>query len=82
MAVGRFSNINPGSDGRVVLTVSYDGTNPFKGKYGSAVRLQESGGGGGGNTAPTITSNGGGPTAAVSVSENQTAVTTVTATDP
>ncbi len=35
----------------------------------------------GGNTAPTITSNGGGPTAAVSVPENQTAVTTVMATD-
>jgi len=39
-------------------------------------------GGSGGNTAPTITSNGGGPTAAISVPENQTAVTTVIATDP
>ncbi|WP_243373696.1 cadherin domain-containing protein [Geotalea sp. SG265] len=33
------------------------------------------------NEAPVITSNGGGATAAASVSENQTAVTTVTATD-
>ncbi len=33
------------------------------------------------NTAPVITSNGGGATAAVSVAENTTAVTTVTATD-
>ena len=32
--------------------------------------------------APTITSNGGGPTAAITVPENQTAVTTVMATDP
>ena len=31
---------------------------------------------------PTITSNGGGNTAAVSIAENTTAVTTVTATDP
>jgi Ca2+-binding RTX toxin-like protein len=34
------------------------------------------------NEAPVITSNGGGATAAISVSENGTAVTTVTATDP
>ncbi|WP_020558806.1 cadherin domain-containing protein [Thiofilum flexile] len=33
------------------------------------------------NVAPVITSNGGGDTAAISVAENQTAVTTVTATD-
>lgn len=33
------------------------------------------------NDAPTITSNGGGASAAVSVAENTTAVTTVTATD-
>ena len=39
--VARFSNIDPGSDGVVVLTISYDGSSPFKGKYGSAVRLQE-----------------------------------------
>jgi hypothetical protein len=39
--VARFSNIDPGSDGRVVLTISFDGTTPFTGKYGSAVRLQE-----------------------------------------
>ena len=82
--VARFSTIDPGSDGIVELIISFDGDVPsqYKGKYGSAVRLQESGGGGGGNTAPTITSDGGGPTAAVSVPENQTGVTTVTATDP
>ena len=34
------------------------------------------------NDAPSITSNGGGTTANVNVAENQTAVTTVTATDP
>ncbi|HYE45769.1 MAG TPA: cadherin domain-containing protein [Caulobacter sp.] len=34
------------------------------------------------NAPPTITSNGGGAAAAVSVAENQTAVTTVTASDP
>ena len=33
------------------------------------------------NTAPVITSNGGGATAAISIAENTTAVTTVTATD-
>ncbi len=33
-------------------------------------------------TPPTITSNGGGATAAISVAENQTSVTTVAATDP
>ena len=33
------------------------------------------------NTAPVITSNGGGASAAISVAENSTAVTTVTATD-
>ena len=38
--------------------------------------------GGASETAPTITSNGGGNTAGVSVAENTTAVTTVTATDP
>jgi len=34
------------------------------------------------NDAPTITSNGGKATAAISIAENSTAVTTVTATDP
>ena len=34
------------------------------------------------NAPPTITSNGGGDTAAISLAENTTAVTTVTATDP
>ena len=42
--VARFGNIDPGDDGVVVLTISWDGTagSEFKGKYGSAVRLQES----------------------------------------
>ena len=42
--VARFTNINPGSDGTVVLTISFDGTagNEYTGKYGSAVRLIES----------------------------------------
>jgi hypothetical protein len=41
--VARFSMIEPGSDGEVVLTISFDGTtgNAFKDKYGSAVRLEE-----------------------------------------
>ena len=41
--VARFEEIDPGSDGEVVLTISFDGnvTSQFKGKYGSAVRLQE-----------------------------------------
>jgi VCBS repeat-containing protein len=34
------------------------------------------------NDAPVITSNGGGATAAINAAENQTAVTTVTSTDP
>ncbi len=34
------------------------------------------------NNPPVITSNGGGPTATINLAENQTAVTTVTATDP
>ena len=37
---------------------------------------------GSGNHAPTITSNGGGDTATISMQENATNVTTVTATDP
>ena len=36
----------------------------------------------GANNSPMVTSNGGGATAAVSIAENTTAVTTVTATDP
>ncbi len=34
------------------------------------------------NEAPAITSNGGGPTASITIAENGSAVTTVTATDP
>ena len=41
--VARFDAIDPGSDGEVVLTVSFDGNvaSQFKGKYANAVRLQE-----------------------------------------
>jgi hypothetical protein len=41
--VARFSNIDPGSDGTVILTISFDGSvaEQFTGKYGSAVRLIE-----------------------------------------
>jgi hypothetical protein len=40
--VARFSDINPGSDGTVVLTISFDGTSPVeKGKYGSAIMVVE-----------------------------------------
>jgi hypothetical protein len=41
--VARFVDINPGNDGQIVLTISFDGTpgNEFKGKYGNAVMLQE-----------------------------------------
>jgi hypothetical protein len=43
--VARFSNIKSGSDGTVVLTISFDGTvgEQYRGKYGSALRLIESG---------------------------------------
>ena len=39
--VARFTGVNPGSDGVVLLTISWDGTAglEFLGKYGSAVRL-------------------------------------------
>ncbi|WNM62611.1 VCBS repeat-containing protein [Candidatus Nitrospira neomarina] len=44
--VARFSGIDPGSDGTVLLTISFDGSvaEQYKGKYGSAVRLIESSG--------------------------------------
>lgn len=39
----RFVGVDPGSDGEIVLTISFDGTagSEYKAKYGSAVRLQE-----------------------------------------
>ncbi|MEK9139535.1 MAG: DUF4347 domain-containing protein, partial [Nitrospirota bacterium] len=62
-------------NGKVVVTWSGNGTGDSSGifmqRYNAA----------GGNAAPTVTSNGGGLTAAISVAENTTAVTTVTATD-
>jgi hypothetical protein len=41
--VARFSQITSGSDGEVVLTISFDGilAEEFRGKYGSAIRLIE-----------------------------------------
>ena len=52
--VARFNAIDPGPDGDVVLTISFNGAagEEFRGKYGSAVRLQESDGGGPANQAP------------------------------
>ena len=62
-------------DGKVVVTWSGNGPGDSSGifmqRYDAA----------GGNAAPTITSNGGGVTASISVAENTTSVTTVTATD-
>ncbi|PXW89991.1 cadherin domain-containing protein, partial [Nitrosomonas sp. Nm84] len=62
-------------NGKVVVTWSGNGTGDSTGifmqRYDAA----------GGNAAPTITSNGGGLTAAVSIAENTTTVTAVTATD-
>ena len=39
--VARFTNIDPGSDGQVVLTITYDGNTAsrYRGKYGSALML-------------------------------------------
>jgi hypothetical protein len=41
--VARFVDIDPGSDGKIVLTISFDGTagSEYSGKYGNAVMLQE-----------------------------------------
>ncbi len=41
--IARFSNIDPGSDGKIEVTISFDGdtASQFKGKYGSAIRLKE-----------------------------------------
>jgi hypothetical protein len=43
--VARFSNVKSGSDGTVVLTISFDGNlaSQYLGKYGSAIRLIEEG---------------------------------------
>ena len=53
--VARFSNVKSGSDGTVVLTISFDGSvgEQFKGKYGSALRLIESG-----NTSNDVNADG------------------------
>ena len=39
--VARFTNIDPGSSGEIVLTLSPDGTDGNRGKYANAVMLQE-----------------------------------------
>lgn len=41
--VARFSNVDPGSDGAVALTVSFDGSvaEQYRGKYASALRVAE-----------------------------------------
>jgi hypothetical protein len=41
--VARFTGIDPGSDGEIVLTINWEGTAGagYKGKYGSAIRLVE-----------------------------------------
>ena len=40
--VARFTDINPGSDGQVVLTISFDGTGTtYAGKYASALMLEQ-----------------------------------------
>ena len=40
--VARFTGINPGADGTMVLEILADGASPYKGKYASAVMLQGS----------------------------------------
>ncbi len=59
----------------VQVTVTDNGTGSLTDTQSIAVTVNNA------NEAPNITSNGGGPTAATSISENTTAVTTVTATD-
>jgi len=62
-------------NGKVVVTWSGSGTGDASGIFMQRYTAA------GGNAAPTITSNGGGITASISVAENTTAVTSVTATD-
>jgi Repeat of unknown function (DUF5648)/Cadherin domain len=66
----------PGDSVKIVATVTID-----DGQGGTATQ-DETFTILGSNEAPIITSNGGGDTAAVSIAENTTAVTTLTATDP
>ncbi len=69
----------------LVLLVTGTGTRvaeSYNGSTTGAARLHVEWSGGSGGAPPLITSDGGGDTAARSVAENQTAVTTVTATDP
>jgi len=58
--VARFSNVNPGSDGEVVLQIEWDGAPGFEyqGKYGSAVRVIETSPGGGGSSASDLNGDG------------------------
>jgi hypothetical protein len=69
----------------LVLLVTGTGTRvaeSYNGSSTGAPRLHVEWSGGSGGAPPLITSDGGGDTASRSVAENQTAVTTVTATDP
>ncbi len=59
----------------VQVTVTDDGTGTLTDVQDIAITVTDA------NDAPVITSNGGGTSATVSISENTTAVTTVTATD-
>ncbi len=81
--VARFSNIEPGSDGRIVLTISFDGNiaSQYTGKYGSAIRLIESGNGGGPvNQAPNGVINA--PSGPQTIQVGQAVTFTGTAMDP
>ncbi|WP_447964756.1 PKD domain-containing protein [Nitrospira sp. Ecomares 2.1] len=81
--VARFSNIESGSDGKIVLTISFDGNvaSQYTGKYGSAIRLMESGNGGGPvNQAPNGVINT--PSGTQSILIGQALTFTGTGTDP
>ena len=81
--VARFGNIAPGSDGKVVLTISFDGNvaSQYTGKYGSVVRLIESGSGGGPvNQAPNGVINT--PSGPQTIQVGQAVTFTGTSMDP
>jgi len=65
---------NPGTTARVITFVANDGSSNSNVATTTVTVAAV-------NDAPVITSNGGGASAAISIAENQTAVTTVTATD-
>jgi lysophospholipase L1-like esterase len=67
--------------GQTVIQIAARGTSDGVGTYIDNVSLAAVSGGGPTNQAPVITSNGGGATAAITINENTTAVTTVAVTD-